>query len=292
MIRTNKYLLAPLALLLTLAACDEAVNSDYQEQIAVSAFLFDGQPIDSVVLERTTPFGEYFDASTLGIEGASVSVTVDGKTYQLIEGTAKYIVAGRYYLPASDLIVHGGKTYELNIVTADGKHHITATTKVPQPIRFTGIVDSLRKMGGGVMDTVILDTNSFGGFILPITAGPLSGGFAEPNQKYMIQVLSYDTLQKIRTPIQGPPVDTASFSRFSFLQTAPLVPLSGRLFGAFGRNRIAILAVDTNWVDYQRQVINGQFLGYQPSLNHVNGGIGVWASAARDTFTVYLKPKE
>jgi hypothetical protein len=276
----------------TLIGCDEAVNSDYEEQIVVSAFLFEGQPIDSVVLDRTVPFGEFFDASTTGVEDAKVSVTVDGKTYQLLEGTASGYVPGRYYLPASDLIVTAGKTYELQVVTADGKHHVKASTRVPQPIRFTGIIDSLRRAGQGIMDTVVLDTNLFGGFVLPITAGPTPGGFAEPNQKYMIQVLSYDTLKKINTPIQGPPVDTASFSRYSFLQTAPLVPLSARLFGAFGRNRIAILAVDTNWVDYQRQVVNGRFLGYHPSLNHVEGGMGVWGSAARDTFTIYLKPKE
>ena len=111
----------------------------------------------------------------------------------------------------------------------------------------------------------------------------------------MLGVLALDTtVGKIHTSRQGPPVDTSAYVRYSFIQTAPKIIIYSRLFGWFGPNRMSFLALDTNWVDYKRAVgfSEDAFIPYQSSLNHVNGGIGVWGSAARDTVTVFIKPKD
>jgi hypothetical protein len=89
----------------------------------------------------------------------------------------------------------------------------------------------------------------------------------------------------------GPPVDTSSVVRYSFIQTAANVRIYSRLFSYFGPNKLTMLAMDSNWVFYKRQVGYGaeSFIPYQSSLNNVTGGLGVWAIAAKDTATVFVK---
>jgi hypothetical protein len=270
-----------LLLLLAVASfgygCDGAIDSEYVEQISVTGFIYPGEAIDSVILRYTVPFGQSYNDSVFAVVGADVRVRVDGKEYQLLPGT----IRGRYYLPASELIVEGGKEYEL-LVKKDG-HDLYARTKVPMPIKYTNLETSLPA------DRILpLDTTNASGFSYTLTAGPI-----EPKILYMLQVNALDTtVGKIYTdPQAGPPVDTSAYVRNSFIQTAPRVTIYSRLFGWFGPNRMTMLALDSNWVDYKRQVGYGDnaFSAYQPSLNKVQGGLGIWASAAKDTVTVYIK---
>ncbi len=50
-----------LLLLLTIATfaygCDGAIESEYVEQITVEGFIYPGEPIDSIILRYTVPFG-------------------------------------------------------------------------------------------------------------------------------------------------------------------------------------------------------------------------------------------
>lgn len=267
-------------LLLTLGAfsygCDGAIESEYVEQIVVTGFIYHGEPIDSVILHYTVPFGSSYNDSVYAVEGADVKVRVDGKEYQLLPGTRR----GRYYLPASELIVEGGKEYEL-IIKKD-EHELYSRTRVPLPIAYTNLETALP------LDRILpLDTNDATDFTYTLTAGP-----TQPAILYMLQVNALDTtVGKIYTdPQAGPPVDTSAYVRNSFIQTAPRVTIYSRLFGWFGPNRMTMLALDSNWVDYKRQVGYGERgLTYQTSLNKIKGGVGIWASAAKDTVTVYVK---
>ena len=268
-------------LLLTSAfiGCDGAIESEYKEQIVVQGFIYPGEQID-VSLHYTTPYGTAFSDKGSAVVGADVRVRVDGALYTLIPYSS---LKGRYRLPVSSLVVEGGKEYEL-IITKD-QHSLYARTRVPMPIAYTGINDSLPK------DRILpLDTNNASTFVYGVTAAPID----QPWRLYMLQVTALDTsVGKINTSIAGPPVDTSAIVRYSFIQTAPNFRIYSRLFGWFGPNRITALALDSNWVDYKRAVAYGPvaFIPYQPSLNHIKGGIGVWASAARDTVTVYVKRK-
>lgn len=256
--------------------CDGAIESEYVEQISVTGFIYPGEPIDSVILRYTVPFGESYTDSAFAVVGADVRVRVDGKEYQLLPGA----IRGRYYLPATELIVEGGKEYELLI--KKGEHDVYARTRVPLPITYTDLETSLPA------DRILpLDTNDASTFTYTLTAGP-----TQPTILYMLQVNALDTtVGKIYTnPQAGPPVDTSAYVRNSFIQTAPRVTIYSRLFGWFGPNRMTMLAMDSNWVDYKRQVGYGERgFPYQSSLNKIKGGIGIWGSAAKDTVTVYIK---
>ncbi len=255
--------------------CDGAINSEYQEQLVVAGYLFAGSPIDSIVLHRTTPFGDYLDDLSSAVDSATVTITVDGVEHTLLPGARK----GRYYLPSTELTVTGGKTYELRV-----SYHTTvleSMTTVPLPIHYTNLNDSLP------LRTLSFDTNDLAAFSHSLTAGPID----EPNRKYFLEVTALDTsVGRIEIGVQGPPVDTNGVTRYSFVHTAPEIGLSPRLFGWYGPNRITFIAADTNWVDERRQNL-GSRSTYQPSLNHVNGGYGTFASGARDTVTIWILPK-
>jgi hypothetical protein len=261
-----------------LTGCDGAIDSEYKEQIVVTAFMYTGQPIDSIVLHYSVPFGSYYVDEQYAVGGSDVRLKVDGKEYQFIPGTRK----GRYYSPDSSLRLEGGKEYQLFITK--GEHNVYAYTKAPMPIQYTGLDDSLPA------DRILpLDTNNASTFAYGVTAGPRD----ESWRLYMLGVTSLDTSygRIYANPNAGPPVDTSSIVRYSFIQTAPNVRIYSRLFSYFGPNRLTMLSMDSNWVFYKRQVGYGaeSFIPYQSSLNHVKGGLGVFASAAKDTVTVFVK---
>ena len=259
--------------------CDNPIQTAYTEQLVVDGFIYANEPVDSIVLHRTTPFGEYYDDTDYAIGGATVTITVEGVTDTLLPAGLK----GRYYLPASELMVGGGKTYELRVTAPNlqtgGTHIATATTTVPMPIHFSAIADSVRGK------TFVLDTNNLAGFAFLVTAGPID----TPTREYLLSVQALDTSYGRIRYREG--VDSLSTIRYSNLATGPAIAVTPGMFNWYGPNRITFYAIDTNWVDYQRQIIGRGGTNYQPSLNHINGAIGVFGSAARDTVTIFIKPK-
>ncbi len=259
--------------------CDNPIQSAYQEQLVVDGFIYANEPVDSIVLHRTTPFGEYYDDLDYAVDSATVTITVDGVPHKLLPTGLK----GRYYLPASDLIVVGGKTYDLAIIAPNhqtgGVHSVSATTTVPMPIHFSAIADSVRGK------TFTLDTNNLSNFAFVVTAGPVD----EPNREYLLSVQALDTTYGLIRHREGS--DSLATMRYSNIATGPAIAVTPGLLSWYGPNLITFYAIDTNWSDYQKQLIGRGGTDYQPSLNHINGGIGVFGSAARDTVTIFIKPK-
>ena len=268
------------ASLVVFAGCDTPIESAYNEQVVVGAFLYSNEPIDSIVLHRTTPFGSYYDDLDYAIDSAQVTVTVDGVPHTLLPAARK----GRYYLPARELIVQGGKTYDLSITCPNnqtgGIHSLTATTTVPMPIYLSPQIDSFRGQ------SFTLDTNNLAAFAFIVTAGPVDN----PSRRYLMSVTALDTNYGRIFP-KGTGVDSLQVTRYSNIQTGPAIVLTSRYFRWYGPNLITFYAIDTNWTDYQRQLEGRGGTNYQPSLNHITGGVGVFASSARDTVSIFIKPK-
>ena len=269
-------------LALMFAGCDNPIDTAYHEQIVVAGFLIEGQPIDSIVLHRLTPFGSYYDDLDYAVDSATVTVTVDGVPHTLQRGAIK----GRYYLPASELVLQGGKEYDLTITAPDwqtgGMQTLSANTIVPMPIHYSALADSVRGK------TLILDTNNLSTFAFVVTADPVA---PEPNNRYLMTATARDTtFGRIREKRAGP--DSLQVTKYSNIQTGPAIALTARLFNWYGPNTISFYSIDTNWTDYQRQLQNTGNTTYQSTLNHVQGGMGVFASGARDTVTVWIMPKQ
>jgi len=264
-----------------LCGCDNAIQSNYNEDIVVGAFLYANEPVDSIVLHRTTPFGSFYDDLDYAVENAQITITVDGVVHTLLPGTRK----GRYYLPSSELIIKGSKTYNLSITAPNlqtgGQHHLSAITTVPMPIHLTSFADSIRGK------TFIFDTNNVASFAYLVTATPTDTS----DHRYLLSVSALDTsfgLIHIRRM-----EDSTIITKYSEVATGPAIAVTARFLDWYGPNLITMYAIDTNWWDYQRQVPNfGGGTNYQPSLNHVTGGMGIFGSGARDTVSVFIKPKD
>jgi hypothetical protein len=276
-----KKALILIALVGTLWGCDNAIESAYKEQIVVGAFLYAGEQTGWIVLHRTTPFGSYFDDLDYAVDSATVTLTVDGVAHVLKPGDVK----GRYYLPASELIVQGGKTYQLSVVAPNhqtgGVHTLSASTTVPMPIHLDPIADSIRGK------TFVYDTTDLSHFAFILTAGPVD----QPNRKYLLSVTALDTSYG-RVRHRETENDSIRRTRYSFVQTGPAIAVLEQFIGWYGPTLFTFNAIDTNWSDYQRQVPPFGNTNYEPSLNHISGGMGVFASGARDTVSVFLKPKD
>ncbi|MFI5202557.1 MAG: DUF4249 family protein [Candidatus Kapaibacterium sp.] len=279
-----KFLLAMTVILIVFSGCDNPIQTVYTEQLVVDGFIYANEPIDSIVLHRTTPFGDYYDDLDYAVDSAQVTITVDGVAHTLLPTGLK----GRYYLPASDLVVQGGRTYFLSVTARNnqtgGVYSATSMTTVPMPIHLTGLADSVHGQ------TFILDTNNLGSFVFLVTAGP--GGGAD--QRYLLSITALDTnAGRIRFQSGRNSTDTTvpERVRYSGVATGPTILVRPQFFSYYGPNLVTFYSIDTNWADYQRQVIGRGGTDYQPSLNHIDGGIGVFGSAARDTVTIFIKPK-
>ncbi len=270
--------------IIALSGCDQPILSNYQEQLVVNSFIYANGGIDSVVLHRTTPFGDTFNDIDYAVTGATVIVTSNGVADTLLPGTAgDPTLKGRYYLPQSKLIVQGGQTYNLSVTAPNlqsgGTHYATSSTTVPMPIHLEPLADSIRGQ------TLILDTNNLASFAFLLTAGPVDN----PNREYLLSIVALDTTYgRIRTNGEGQ--DTTLTVRYSNIATGPEIAVTSRLLGWYGPNLLTFYAIDTNFADYQRQLTGGG--NFQPTLNHIIGGIGVFGSAAIDTVSFILKPKQ
>ncbi len=273
----RSLLLAMTVLCAIVSGCDQPIQSAYQEQINVASFIFANEAIDSVVLHRTTPFGDYYDDLDYAVDSAIVIVTTNGVADTLLPATLK----GRYYLPASKLVVQGGQTYNLTIIALNeqtgGTHVLTAATTVPMPIHLDSIPPSFHGQ------TVTLDTTDLAAFAFLLTAGPVD----ESNREYLLSVTALDT--NVGRIHNGGDSSTNRV-RYSNIATGPEIAITSRFFTWYGPNLITFYAIDTNFADYQRQLSGGG--NYQPTLNHINGGIGVFGSAARDTVSIVVMPKQ
>jgi hypothetical protein len=263
------------------SGCDEPIQTQYSEQLVINTFLFANHPIDSIVLHRTTPFGDTFNDIDYAITGATVIVTTNGVADTLLPGIlGNPILSGRYYLPASKLIVQGGQTYNLTVIAPDqqtgGTHYATATTTVPMPIHLGPIADSIRGQ------TIMLDTNDLAAYAFLLTAGPID----EPSRHYLLSVTALDTNDG-RIHVGGD--SSAVLTRYSMVATGPQIALTSRYFTWYGPSLITFYAIDTNFANYQAQISGGS--DYQPTLNDINGGIGVFGSAAIDTVSFIVAPK-
>jgi hypothetical protein len=272
-----KFFLAMTMVITLLSGCDQPILSNYQEQLVVNSFIYANGAIDSVVLHRTTPFGDTFNDLSYAVDSATVVVATNGVADTLFRAPLK----GRYYLPASKLIVKGGQTYSLTVTSPNwqtgGTHFATSTTTVPMPIHLDSLVESFRGQ------TIILDTNNLANFVFLVTAGPVD----ESNREYLMSVTALDTT-KGRIHVGGD--SSQSTTRYSQISTGPQIAITSRFFTWYGPSLLTFYAIDTNFVDYQRQLSGGT--DFQPSLNHIVGGIGVFGSAARDTVSFILKPKQ
>lgn len=191
MIRT--YFIFTILIICSLAACNLEKEIDlqlpeYQSQVAVECYLEVGEPFTLLLTKSSAYFDPFptLDESlleTLLEQDATVSVTVDGKTYELENEIGFNPFTGKIYNYGSDELVPADmeNDFVLNITTQSGST-ISGTTRllsvIPSDsivVEFSETVDTLARLLAyytddetqenwyrriwheGTLDTVLLD---------------------------------------------------------------------------------------------------------------------------------------
>ncbi len=268
---------------IVLAGCENGITpAQLPPTVVVEGYLYANHPVDSIVLTQTEPIDAYYADSLARITGATVTLRVDGREYTLQEKPGS---PGAYTLPADSLIVQSDKQYTLTIHALNTI--VTAVTTVPDTFAMT---------------TLSPDTLQWPSTLTTLVGPSLAWTPSLNRTAYAISMEALDTLiyeingsdtlwnQRVQLPgLEGRRNTRAQqLSRFLLQLRAPQTNITWDLFRWYGRHRLTVYAMDTNFVDFmQMQSVGGRT--YLPQLNHVTNGIGVFGSAAIRQQEVFLK---
>jgi hypothetical protein len=227
-----------------------------------------GQTIDSITVQRTARIDEFYTPEAVAISNALVVVSGNG-----IVDTLRYDPAkpGRYYSVNTHNRVEPAKTYTLTVI-APGYPTITGSTTVPDFIQITNRADIPRQLTylDGSLRLEWNANDHYADFLYTVTS------LDSPAEKI-------DRFNPDADTTKPPEKTTFQFGLYGMYNTV----LPWFAFNYYGRNSIAISAIDSNYYDYIRQVVfeGTDILDIRFNLQ---GGIGVFGSASIDTMMVTL----
>ena len=310
-----RYLL--LLLLLPLLACQapgplaadrdpaELFGPSEDNLIVVDAILIVDAPLPPVVLRHTVAPGHVYSAATTALEGATVSIHRGDEVFNYRRDPSR---AGHYLPPDDAPVVEPGRRYELRVTTEEALE-VRAQTQTPARIR----IDELRLLADD-LETELRRLRLFaevGDEVyqaaenqLEYDAGVLVAQFQDdgPAVSYQVRLANLER----SSPLLFDDEWIEDFDDFELerVETSPLLSLaSGELYlpwdGIYyaGRYKVTLFAVDQNWFDLVRtDNVNSERgsgeagQSFQRPLFHVENGIGLFASAAVDSFGFSVRP--
>jgi hypothetical protein len=255
--------------IITLEGCKEPTSpNEYRNELVVFGFLITGQTIDSITVQRTARIDEFYTPEAVAISNAHVVVSGNGIFDTLHHDPA---TPGRYYSVNTKNRIEPAKTYTLTIV-APGFPTITGSTTVPDFIRITNRANIPRQLTY-LSESLRLEWNA-------------NNHYAD----YLFSVTSLDS-PVIKIDRNNPHADTTKLPEKTTFQFGlyemdhTVVPWFA--FNYYGENSIAISAIDSNYYDFIRRVVV-QGTDIRDIQFNLQGGIGVFGSAAIDTIHVRL----
>ncbi|MHB8578550.1 MAG: hypothetical protein ACYDA4_01665 [Ignavibacteriaceae bacterium] len=257
-------------------------NAPYEPKITVEGYLYCGEAVNNIKLMRNYALNAPVDQSGLYLTPASNSVTatINGLPLTFDPQTNTYY--------NNQIIVDYGKAYTLEVfATIDGKElHTTSTTTTPQK----GFLVLNKNLGqflynsnpitinfntspgtGFYIFSIIPDSASTNNFIYGnIFRSKLDSAKVESN--FNDYKFRYETLNNL---------DSYAGNTYSFI-------LNNRDTWFYSTYTVIAYAGDTNFKDYlltapSVQEFDGNF--HEPVLIFNGDGIGVFASAIKDTVT-------
>jgi len=277
--RLGRYAIPFLATILF--ACQSTPPVAYIEQIVVEGYLFANHHVDSIVVARSLPVNQLYVADSAGISDAQVSISVDDVAYPLFASSQ---TPGSYYLMDSSFIVRSGKTYLLTVQYKDNT--ITSQTTVPDSIKITQQLP----------DTIQYpqDTINVLNYSAPFVTWTGVNSISYAASITCTDTLWYDSLHNIHNRRVWHLGDGSGgtqyndITRWSAFLPVSSVPVPWTIYKWYGKQKITAYALDKNFNDWLKMTeLNGGT--FTQDLNHINGGVGVFASAGIDTTTTFLK---
>jgi len=265
------------------AGCEIAEENQFKPMIVLQGFLYANEQIDTISVRKTISIEDTSRASDF-VQNAQVEISVDGRTYTLREKN-KITLPGRYFLD-TPLTAIPGKTYRLT-VRAFGEEAWSETT-IPYPIQLDSVKIDKQRLALDRIDTILYPKD-----ISELSRPGVHLWWTSSSNAvtYALEAVSFDTTQKLidlELPGAQPPDSTTSRGRYRFFILSNNEELAWLQYRYYGLNTVRALALDKNYSD----LILGIFLTGSQFNNqtlHVNGGLGIFGSAARASKEVYLK---
>lgn len=277
--KTIRNIIAVLFLGMTLASCEETLVAEFEPQIVLEGYLYANEPMDSIVIRQTLAITS--SDSIVYVPNAIVTFSFDDQDIRLIE---KQDLPGRYF-PPSPIVIEASKTYRIR-VEALGQV-ATSETTVPLPIRLDSAKIEDRWLSITEIDTVDYpkdrDELSRQGVRLWWSKSQTAKG-------YGLEAVTFDSTAEIidMDPEDDNFPDSNALGRYRFFILSNSEQILWRQFRRYGVNTIRALALDRNLQDF---ALGLYLTGSQFDNNtlHVDGGLGVFGSAARASMQVYMK---
>ena len=286
---------------------DELFGPSEANLIVVDAILIVDAPLPSVILRRTVAPGRSYSAAATALEGATVSIHSGDAVFNYRPVSGK---AGSYLPPDDAPVVEPSRRYELRVNTGDGPE-VRAQTQTPARLR----IDELR-LSEDDLETELRRLRLFsevGDAVyeaaenqLEYDKGVLAAQFQVDSTATSYQVRVANLEYESPLLFDDEWIEDLADEDFELerVETSPLLSLeSGELYlpwdGIYyaGRHKIKLFAVDQNWFDLVRtdnvdaERSSGEAgQSFQRPLFHVENGIGLFASAAVDSFGFSVRP--
>ena len=284
---------------------DELFGPSEDNLIVVDAILTVDAPLPPVILRRTVAPGRSYSAAATALEGATVSIHSGDAVFNYRPDPVR---AG-YYLPPDDApMVEPSRLYELLVNTEDALE-VRAQTQTPARIR----IDELRLLEDD-LETELRRLRLFSevgdavyqaaGNQLEYDKGVLAAQFQDDGTatSYQVRVANLEYESPLLFGDEW--IEDLEDFELERVETSPLLSLeSGELYlpwdGIYyaGRHKIKLFAVDQNWFDLVRTDNVDAERGsgeagqsFQRPLFHIENGIGLFASAAVDSFGFSVRP--
>ncbi|MBT7862760.1 MAG: hypothetical protein HN712_20770 [Gemmatimonadetes bacterium] len=313
--------LALLAALFALTSCytpgplkadrdpDDLFAPSEADVIVVDAVLFVDAPLPPVDLRRTVAPGELYWAPDAALTGASVSILQGETRYDYV---ADPMISGRYLPPASAPLVASATRYDLLVISA-GDLDVRATTTTPPRMRIAELVlFDLDEDQEKIELRRLRLFSEIGEDVFEVSENQLEHtvGFLDVRLQSESEAVSYqfgiNNLENASPLLySGDLFDDDDLDDLERDETSRLLRLEDEgLFLSWeginyaGRHKVKVFAVDENWFDLVRtDNVDADREGgeagqsFQRPLFHVENGIGLFASAAVDSFGFFVRPE-
>lgn len=276
--------------------------------LVVDAFLVVGEPFPAIRLTRTGSPDRVYDAGNLVVDNvASMVIEKGGEPFLQYA----FDPQSRFYLPVTNTIVQPETRYDLTIVTR-AEEVVRASTFTPPALRVPDWV-LLDDLGEDVIERFarydevsspdqVYETNQ-----VEYARGLLEAQFSRPDvAAFQVSIFSLDLDSDfVIDPDFFEEEDFEDLERIG--SSPPLAGEEGRLrlpwFAIFfeGRYLVKVFAMDRNWYDLVRSTpslgegapgFGGQAGDeFERPIFHVEGGIGLFGSAAVDSIGFYVLPR-
>ena len=264
--------------MLTVAGCEDPVPTDYEEKFVFTGYLIVDDPIDGITVTRSLPPLDSFDVAASTVDDAQITIRSESDTIEL-EYLPGLDGRGSYRAVDQTKRVEPETTYFMEARLPDGTT-LSAATTTPERIEW---IQAPRPLLQYPLDTINLPSPD---------SLKLIWTKAEGIDEYLISVHALDTIEygaylepqtaeknrRIERFFEANAPRYDDVIRWGFVQNSE-VNVVWFAFKWFGKHEISVYAPDEAMLEWFKQV---RFGGnqYQPLLSNIEGGLGVFGSAA------------